>query len=131
MNNKSSISKNDVVKKSRKKRITKNPIDKFINELSNPKDVYLRYIESVVKSEIDKFQVFYENTKDIRDAYKYISNTAAPILEEVYDDFVLIGHDVNGQAIIYKHIKSEKDFNALKELVKKTTFHHFVEGGIF
>lgn len=119
--------------KSPKKKTVKNPSPKIINDFTNTileesKDVFLKYVETIVKAEIDQYQKFYNETKHIRDARDYLSNSVVPRLLEVYQDFVIIGHEMTGESLIYKFIKTEKDFNALKELVKKTTFQHFVEG---
>lgn len=58
--------------------------------------------------------------KELNKEYKKDLNTLAPILSEFLDNYILIGHDVLGNEVMYYFAKSQNDKNAVYKLFMDT-----------
>lgn len=75
-----------------------------------------KIISNVIQNSVDKYAKIADNQlKDSREDF----NNLQPIVSEFLDEFIIIGHTLEGQRAVMRYTKSPADDDKLTELCKR------------
>lgn len=73
-------------------------------------------ISNLINSSIEKYNDIVEReAKEARDDFESLQ----PLISEYVDDFILIGHTLDGQRVVMRYAPTPADLDKLTELCKK------------
>ncbi len=119
---------NKTVKKPIKNKKAKKPVKDFI--IPKQKDINLspeakEEIEAIIKESITRFKEDIGHKKIIKE-FQTLENKVTEFL----DDFIIMGHDLNGQRIVMVHASSQLAHDALMEHIRGT-FLKIIQGNYY
>ena len=81
-------------------------------------------LANILQNTINKYSESAEKTvKDTREDF----DTLQPIISEFLDDFLLIGHTIDGQRVVMRYTATPADLDKLTELSKKVLIRMMIQ----
>ena len=81
-------------------------------------------LANILQNTINKYSEAAEKqTKDSREDF----DTLQPIISEFLDDFILIGHTIDGQRVVMRYTSTPADLDKLTELCKKVLIRMMIQ----
>lgn len=74
-------------------------------------------LSNIVQNSVDKYiePAYKDPYKEQRDDFQHLQ----PIISEFLDDFILIGHTLDGQRVVIRYTKTPADLDKLTELFRR------------
>lgn len=81
-------------------------------------------LANILQNTINKYSDAAEKTvKETREDF----DTLQPIISEFLDDFILIGHTIDGQRVVMRYTSTPADLDKLTELCKKVLIRMMIQ----
>jgi hypothetical protein len=81
-------------------------------------------IANIIQNSVDKYSEIADN--QIRDTRTDFDNLQ-PIISEFLDDFIIIGHTLDGQRVVMRYTATPADLDKLTELCKKVLVRMMIQ----
>ena len=91
---------------------------------SEDEDAVSRMIAAMLKESIDKYgEAADKEFNDQREDF----DSLQPIISEFLDDFIIIGHSIDGQRVVMRYTPTPASLDSLTELCKKVLVRMMIE----
>ena len=92
--------------------------------LNTDKEAMEKAIANIIQNSVDKFGKIANNQlKDTRTDFDCLQ----PIVSEFLEDFIIIGHTLEGQRVVMRYTSSPADMDKLTELCKKVLVRMMIQ----